>query len=51
MVRALLAVMHPLLRAALLEYLGAGQCVCGAVGSMEALWDQLGHHDWDIQLV
>lgn len=47
MLRVLLAVTHALLRAALLDYLGAGEYVCVEVGSMEALWDQLRHHEWD----
>ena len=41
MVRVLLALTHPLLRAALLEYLGAGEVLCEEAVSVEELWDQL----------
>jgi DNA-binding NarL/FixJ family response regulator len=51
MLRVLLAVTHALLRAALLEYLGAGEYVCVEAGSEEALWDQLRYHEWDILIL
>jgi DNA-binding NarL/FixJ family response regulator len=51
MVRALLAVSHRLLRAALLEYVRAGKALCKEAASAEALWDQLRHHEWDILIL
>jgi DNA-binding NarL/FixJ family response regulator len=51
MVGVLLAVAHPLLRAALLDYLGAAEFVCQEVGSAEALWAQLLHHEWDVLIL
>jgi DNA-binding NarL/FixJ family response regulator len=51
MVRVLLAVTHHLLRAALLDYLGAGEFVCEEAGSVEELWDQLRLHQWDVLIL
>lgn len=51
MVRALLAIAHPLLRAALLEYLGAGEVLCEEADSVKDLWDQLCHHPWDVLIL
>jgi two-component system, NarL family, invasion response regulator UvrY len=51
MVRVLLAVTHHLLRAALLDYLGAGKFVCQEVESAEALWGQLLHPEWDVLIL
>lgn len=51
MVRVLLAVTHALLRATLLDYVGAGGFVCVEVGSEEALWDQLRLYEWDILIL
>ena len=51
MVRVLLAVTHHLLRAALLEYLGADEVLCEEAGSVEELWDQLRLHQWDVLIL
>jgi two-component system, NarL family, invasion response regulator UvrY len=51
MVRVLLAVTHQLLRAALLEYLGAGEFVCGEAAGAEELWDHLWHSQWDVLIL
>ena len=51
MVRVLLAVTHRLLRAALLEYLGAGEILCEDAGSVEELWGQLQLHQWDVLIL
>lgn len=51
MLRALLAIMHPLLRAALLEYIQTGNVLCEIATSGEELWDQLRHYDWDILIL
>ena len=51
MVRVLLALTHPLLRAALLEYLGAGEVLCEEAASVEELCDQLRLHEWDVLIL
>lgn len=51
MLRVLLAVMHPLLRAALVEYLGVGEVLCGEAATAEELWDQLRLHEWDVLIL
>jgi DNA-binding NarL/FixJ family response regulator len=51
MLRVLLAVTHHLLRAALMEYLGAGEVLCEEAGSVEELWDQLRVHRWDVLIL
>ncbi|WP_447985872.1 response regulator [Nitrospira sp. Nam74] len=51
MLRVLLAVMHQLLRAALLEYCGEGKVLCGEAASVEELWDQLRLHEWDVLIL
>jgi DNA-binding NarL/FixJ family response regulator len=51
MVRVLLAVTHHLLRAALLDHLGAGKFVCQEVENAEALWGQLLHPEWDVLIL
>lgn len=51
MVRVLLAVTHRLLRAALLEYLGAGDVLCEEAASADELWDQLRRYQWDVLLL
>jgi DNA-binding NarL/FixJ family response regulator len=47
----LIAVMHQLLRAALLEYCGDGEILCGEAASVEELWDQLRLHEWDVLIL
>src|SRR5213080_3694576 len=52
MVRVLLAVKHPLLRAALHEYLLLpGEFVCGEAATSEELWTQLLHHEWNVLIL
>jgi DNA-binding NarL/FixJ family response regulator len=51
MVRVLLAIVHPLLRAALLEYCVASGVLCGEAASAEELWDQLRLHEWDVLIL
>ena len=51
MVRALLAVRHHSLRAALLEHLRANKVLCGDAASAEELWDQLRLHEWDVLIL
>jgi DNA-binding NarL/FixJ family response regulator len=51
MVRVLLAVMHPLLRAALVEYLGAGDLLCDEAASPAELWDRLQLGIWDVLIL
>ncbi|WP_447985708.1 response regulator [Nitrospira sp. Nam74] len=48
MVRALLAVRHHSLRAALLEHLRSNKVLCEDAASAEELWDQLRLHEWDV---
>jgi hypothetical protein len=48
MVRVLLAVMHPLLRAALVEYLCAGDVLCDEAASPAELWDRLQLGIWNV---
>jgi DNA-binding NarL/FixJ family response regulator len=51
MVRVLLAVTHHLLRAALLEYLGSDEILCGEAASAEELWNHLRHSQWDVLIL
>jgi DNA-binding NarL/FixJ family response regulator len=43
--------MHQLLRAALLEYCGEGEVLCGEAASVEDLWDQLRLQEWDVLIL
>ena len=51
MVRVLLAITHGLLRAAVLEYLGADKVLCEEAGNAEALWEQLCRYPWDVLIL
>ena len=51
MVPVLLAVMHQLLHAALLEYCGEGEVLCGEAARVEDLWDQLRLHNSDVLIL
>jgi DNA-binding NarL/FixJ family response regulator len=51
MVRVLLAVMHPVLRAALLDHLGAGEVLCDEAASAAELWHHLQLHTWDVLIL
>jgi DNA-binding NarL/FixJ family response regulator len=48
MVRVLLAVSHHLLRAALLDYCGTAEMVCGETATVEGLWAQLQQQPWEV---
>ena len=51
MVRVLLASPHPPLRAALVEYLRAGEVLCEEAASAEELYDHLRLTQWDVLIL